>query len=284
MDQILSVEIFLIVIFAAFLHALWNAIVKGAGDRVAVLGLVALGHVVPGIGLAIYFGPPAAEAFPYVVATTVIHWGYYYLLNVAYSTADLSVVYPIARGLAPILIAAGGLLWADEHLPLMAWIGIVAVSAGILLLARQSLLNHAARTGVVAATGVAVLIASYSIVDGIGIRVSGNAGGYVGWIFTAEIIVVLYVFGTRFRQMQHMSRKAISIGFAGGLVSSAAYALVLYAKIDAPLGVVSAIRETSVIFAALIGILWFGEGPRKSRLIAASIVGLGVVIIASAEI
>ncbi|MEM9578958.1 MAG: DMT family transporter [Pseudomonadota bacterium] len=280
----MSVETFLIVLFAAFLHALWNAIVKGAGDRALVLGLVALGHVVPGVFLALYYGVPDPAAFPYVVATTVIHWGYYILLNVAYRTGDLSVVYPIARGLAPILIALGAVIWADEHLPLMAWIGILAVSGGILLLARQAISSTLARTGLVAAIGVAVVIASYSIVDGIGVRVSGNPGGYIGWIFTAEIFVVLFVFATRWERFRAMPPRAVAVGFAGGLVSSAAYGLVLLAKTEAPLGIVSALRETSVIFAALIGILWFSEGPRRDRLIAALIVAAGIGIISSARI
>lgn len=280
----MGLDIFLIVLLAAFLHALWNAIVKGAQDRTAVLGLVALGHVIPGVALAAYYGAPAAAAFPYVVGTTVIHWGYYYLLNVAYRTGDLSVVYPIARGLAPILIAIGGLIWADEYLPMLAWVGIVAVSAGILLLSNQSIRNSGARTGVVAATGVAVLIASYSIVDGIGIRVSENPGGYIGWIFAAEVFVVLFVFCTRWNRMRSMSARAVGVGFAGGLVSSAAYGLVLFAKLEAPLGVVSAVRETSVIFAALIGILWFDEGPRRARLLAACVVGFGVALIAATEV
>ncbi len=278
----MSVEIFLIVLFAAFLHALWNAIVKGAGDRTLVLGLVALGHVVPGLGLALFYGAPDRAAFPYVVATTVIHWGYYVLLNIAYRTGDLSVVYPVARGLAPILIAIGALIWVDEYLPVMAWVGICAVSGGILMLARQALSSQIAKTGLIAAVGVAVVIASYSIVDGVGVRVSGNPGGYIGWIFTAEIFVVLYIFGTRWNRLRAMSTHAIGIGFLGGLVSSAAYGLVLLAKVIAPLGIVSALRETSVIFAALIGVLWFAEGPWRSRILAAVIVAIGIGTIASA--
>lgn len=280
----MSVEIFLVVLFAAFLHALWNAIVKGAGDRAIVLGLVAVGHVVPGIFLIAIYGAPSAAALPYVVATTVIHWGYYVLLNIAYRSGDLSVVYPIARGLAPILIAIGALIWADEYLGLMAWVGIATVSGGILFLARQAALGDMARTGVVAAVGVAVIIASYSIVDGIGVRVSENPGGYIGWIFTAEVFVVAYVFATRLERMKAMSRRALWIGFLGGLVSAAAYGLVLLAKTTAPLGIVSALRETSVIFAALIGVLWFGEGPRRDRLIAAVVVAAGIAISASAKV
>lgn len=276
----MSFDLFLIVLFAAFLHALWNAIVKGASDRTIVLGLVALGHVIPGLYLAYRFGPPAAAAFPYVVATTVIHWGYYYLLNVAYRTGDLSVVYPIARGLAPILIALGALIWADEHLPLMAWIGIFAVSGGILLLSRQAAASDIGRTGIVAAVGIAVVIASYSIVDGIGIRVSKNAGGYIGLIFVAEIFVVLFVFATRWSRLRAMSGSAVTVGLFGGLVSGAAYGLVLLAKVEAPLGIVSALRETSVIFAALIGVLWFSEGPGRDRILAAIVVAVGIATIA----
>ncbi|AHD03649.1 DMT family transporter [Leisingera methylohalidivorans] len=274
----MSAETFFIVIFAAFLHALWNAIVKGAGDRALVLGLIASGHVVPGAVLIYLYGMPDSAAFPFIVATTVIHWGYYVLLNVAYRTGDLSVVYPVARGVAPVLIALGALVWADEHLPMMAWIGIFAVSGGIMLLAGETFAGQAARSGLVAAVGLAVVIASYSIVDGIGVRVSNNPGGYIGWIFAAEIFVVLYIFGTRWSRFRVMSPKAIWIGLIGGFVSGAAYGLVLLAKTTAPLGIVSALRETSVIFAALIGVLWFAEGPRRNRIVAAVVVASGVVL------
>jgi len=276
----LSAGIFAIVLFAAFLHALWNAIVKGAADKTVVLGLVALGHVVPGILLVALSAAPAPAAIPYIVASTVIHWGYYVLLNIAYRTGDLSIVYPIARGLAPVLIAVGALIWIGEQLPLLAWIGILAVSCGILVLACGVFRSGIARSGLVAAVGVGGIIASYSIVDGVGVRVSGSPLGYIGWLFVAEICVVLFVFGTRWDRVRALPGKSLLLGLFGGLVSGAAYGLVLIAKTQAPLGMVSALRETSVIFAALIGILWFHEGPRRDRLIAALIVGAGIVAIA----
>ncbi|MCV6592425.1 MAG: DMT family transporter [Silicimonas sp.] len=277
-------DVFLIVLFAAFLHALWNAIVKGAGDRSVILGLVAAGHVVPGLFMAVHYGAPAMAALPYVIGTTVVHWGYYWLLNLAYRTGDLSIVYPVARGFAPVLIAIGAMVFANEMLPLTAWLGILAVSFGILLLARRAVTGTVAKTGLVAAIGVAVTIATYSIIDGIGVRVSGNPGGYIGWIFTAEIFVVLYIFLTRWGRLCAMPARSIAIGIFGGIVSSAAYGLVLYAKVSAPLGMVSALRETSVIFAALIGVMWFGEGPRRDRLIGAAIVALGIGAIAATRV
>lgn len=279
----MTAGIFLIVIFAAFLHALWNAIVKGAGDRTIVLGLVAAGHVLPGIALVAVSAPPSAAAIPYIVASTVIHWGYYALLSIAYRTGDLSVVYPIARGLTPILIAIGAFIWVGEDLPLNVWLGILTVSAGILLLARGVFASNIARIGLVAAVGVAVIIASYSIVDGIGVRVSGSPLGYIGWLFVCEIFVVAFVFTNRWDRVQNMSARALAIGLLGGIVSGLAYGLVLYAKTQAPLGVVSALRETSVIFAALIGVFWFSEGPSRDRLIAALIVGAGIAVIAGAN-
>ena len=280
----MSLGIVLIILFAAFLHALWNAIVKGAGDRTIVLGLVAVGHVLPGIALVALSPAPSSAAIPYIVASTVIHWGYYALLSIAYRTGDLSIVYPIARGLAPILIAFGALIWVGEDLPLVVWLGIVAVSLGILLLARGVFTSNTSRTGLVAAVGVAVVIASYSIVDGVGVRLSGSPLGYIGWLFVCEIFVVAFVFSNRWNRFQDMSTRAIAIGLFGGIVSGAAYGLVLYAKTQAPLGIVSALRETSVIFAALIGVFWFAEGPRRDRIFAALIVGAGIATIASASI
>ncbi|MGJ8615857.1 MAG: hypothetical protein ACSHWS_03390 [Sulfitobacter sp.] len=279
----MTLGIFLIVLFAAFLHALWNAIVKGSGDRAIVLGLVATGHVVPGIALVLTNTPPAMAAVPYIIASTVIHWGYYLLLNIAYRTGDLSIVYPISRGLAPILIALGALVWVGEHLPAMVWFGIFAVSAGILLLATGGIRSGASKTSIIAAIGIAVVIASYSIVDGVGVRVSGSALGYIGWLFVAEIAVVIFVFTTRWQRFRALPSRTILTGLIGGVVSAAAYGLVLVAKLYAPLGIVSALRETSVIFAALIGIYWFSEGRAKSRLMAALIVGLGIVMIAGAK-
>lgn len=265
-----------IVLTAAFLHALWNALVKASGDRAITLGLVAAGHCVPAILLLPMAPVPAMAALPYIVASTVIHWGYYYFLNTAYRFGDLSLIYPIARGTAPVMVALGAMVWADEGLPVLAWLGIVTVSAGIMILAA---IRHADTRGIGAALVTSGIIAAYSIIDGIGIRVSGAPLGYVIWLFAAEILVVLFVCATRFQRLRALPGKALALGLLGGAISGLAYALALYAKTLAPIGIVSAIRETSVIFAALIGVYWMGEGPAKRRLIAASVVALGVILL-----
>ena len=253
--------------------------VKGAEDRMLAMGLLALGHMLPGIALAYFVVPPSFASLPFIVASTVIHWGYYFFLTKSYRYGDLSFVYPVARGLAPVLVAVGAVIFADEFLPLLAWIGVVTVSIGILMLAA---VRHGDRRALGAAILTSLMIAAYSVVDGIGIRASGSPLGYIAWIFAAEGFVAAYVIVVRRRHLRKVPKGALAIGFLGGILSGMAYALVLYAKTLAPLGIVSAIRETSVIIAALIGIVWFHERPAGRRLVAAAVVGAGIVTLAVA--
>jgi drug/metabolite transporter (DMT)-like permease len=272
-----STTVLLIVLLAALLHALWNALVKTSGDRAITLGLVATGHCLPALALLPFVPIPAAEAFPFIIASTVIHWAYYYGLNIAYRFGDLSLIYPIARGTAPVMVALGAMVWADESLSLWAWIGILTVSAGIMVLAA---IRHADKRGIAAALVTSAVIAAYSVVDGIGIRVSGAPIGYVVWLFAAEIFVAVFVIATRFNRARKIGQRSLVLGLTGGLISGLAYGLALFAKTLAPIGIVSAVRETSVIFAALIGVIWLREGPANRRLIAAFVVALGVMILA----
>ena len=275
----MSSSLVLIVLTAAFLHAFWNALVKGSGDKTIVLGLIALGHVVPGVAIAVLAPLPGWDALPYIIASTLLHWGYYYFLNLAYQKGDLSLVYPITRGLAPVMVALGAQIWIGESLPVLAWLGILAVSAGVMVLSKGIFKTAVPKTSIVAAVIVATLVASYSLVDGIGVRLSDSIMGYIGWLFTAEACVALFIFKTRWARLRMLTVKTCLLGFIGGILSATAYALVLYVKTEAPLGVVSALRETSVIFAALIGVIWFGEGPKTRRLLAGVIVGVGTILI-----
>ena len=279
----MSLSLIFIVLIAAFLHAFWNALVKGSGDKTIVLGLIALGHMVPGIAIAALAPLPGWDAAPYIIASTLIHWGYYYFLNLAYRKGDLSLVYPITRGLAPVLVALGAQLWIGEALPALAWLGIFSVSAGVMILSQGIFKTGLPEISVAAAVIVAAIVAAYSLVDGVGVRLSKNVMGYIGWLFTAEACVALYIFTTRWARVRAMPIKTCTLGFIGGVLSATAYALVLYVKTEAPLGTVSALRETSVIFAALIGVIWFGEGPKIRRLVAAGIVATGTILIGMAS-
>lgn len=279
----MTIDALFIVLTAAFLHALWNAVVKGAPDKAIVLGLISLGHAIPAMFVIPFTGLPVWAAFPFIVGSTLIHWGYYWFLNTAYKHGDLSVVYPISRGMTPVLVALGAILFAGEILPPVAWIGIIFISLGIGCLSLAGLGRHTNWIAVAAAFGTGLMIASYSLVDGIGIRLSENTLGYIATLFVAEIFVAGFIFTTRWQRVVSLPRRYVWAGLAGGVISGVAYGLVLYAKTIAPLGVVSALRESSVIFASIIGVMWFGEGPKSNRLLAASIVAIGIVALAMAS-
>lgn len=266
-----------IVLFAALLHALWNAFVKAADDRFAILGLISVGHVILGVVLATQHPIPAIESWPYIVGSTVIHFGYYFLLYHSYRLGDLSHVYPIARGLSPVLVALGAQVFAGETLPPMAWAGILLASTGIFMMAGDIFRGATPPLVVLTALATGGMIASYSLVDGMGVRVAQTSLGYVGWLFIAEIFTAGFILARVGKGMLTLSRQTLMLGLMGGLVSAIAYGLVIYVKAVAPLGMVSTLRETSVVFAALIGMLWLGERPWKLRMAASIVVALGVI-------
>jgi len=268
------------VLFAALLHALWNAVMKGARDRTLTTGLLAVGQGLFGLLLLLISARISLEAVPWLIVSIIIHWGYVFLLNIAYRLGDLSLIYPISRGLAPLLVAVGAQIWVGEVLPLFAWIGIIAISIGISVLSYPVLRGALPVGGVLAAVGVGLTVASYTLVDGIGVRLAGNPVSYIAWVFIGNFTVAMYILPGRLARLRALSGKTIALGLTGGIISGCGYGLVLYAKTLAQLGLVSALRETSVIFAAMIGVLWFNEGPRGRRLVAAAIVACGIVLIA----
>jgi len=275
-----SAGVFALVMLAALLHALWNALVKTAADRTAVLGLISLGHVILGLSMAFFVPFPAVASWPFILGSTVIHFGYYYLLNRSYRLGDLSHVYPIARGITPVLVTLGAQAAAGEVLPVQAWAGVLAVSAGIILLSALSWRRATGTGALAAALMTGGTIAAYSLVDGLGVRVSGAPLGYIAWLFIMEIFVTAFIFLRRGRLMLQLPRRVLGSGVAGGLTSASAYGLVIWAKMLAPLGIVSSLRETSVLFAALIGVVALGERPWRGRLAAACVVVTGVGLIA----
>ena len=278
----MSADIFLIVLFAAIMHAVWNAVVKGAADRTISFGFVAMGHTLPAILIAPFVPLPDPSLWPYIAVSTVVHWGYYYFLNTGYRLGDLSLVYPVARGIAPFLVAIPALIWLDETLPVAAWAGLFCISAGILIIG----LGRKGAAPALPALAVAVLtgstIALYTLIDGVGVRLTEQALTYITWLFIGEGLAVLYILLPRMQRLKAQPNRQLMLAFGGGLLSALAYALALYAKTKAPLGLVSALRETSVIFASIIGVFWFGEGPVRTRLCAAAVVVMGIILLALA--
>ena len=271
-----------LVLTAAVLHAAWNAMVKAGNDRALILACVAIAHTVVGAAMIAFAPAPAPASWPYIAASGALHYLYYILLFLAYRIGDLSQVYPIARGLSPLLVSIGAFLFAGELLSLPAAAGIALISGGIALL---SFVGRRAPTAqpaaLAAAVSTGVVIASYSLVDGIGVRLSESAFGYTGWLFVSEALVVAVVARRRWGQLRPLARPIATYTLLAGVSAVSAYALVIYANLLAPLGAVSAVREVSVVVAAGIGVLIFGERPWKSRVFAAAAVTAGVVLLAA---
>lgn len=268
-----------IILSAAILHAVWNAIVKTAGDRTTTLGLVAFGHVIPASVMILVLPFPGGGSFVYILLSTVVHFGYYFMLIGFAQHGDLSVVYPIARGIVPALVALWAYLLLDEVLPLQAWIGIGLIACGIQLLSWSSLRQGVGGAALGFAVGTGLCISVYSVVDGIGVRLSGNTLSYWAWGAFLHLFIAGFV-GLRRRQvLTQLPARTWAIGILGGFVSMLAYGLVLYAKNFAPLGAVSTLRETSVIFAALIGFVFLHEGYWVRRLGAAILMAGGVALV-----
>lgn len=269
-----------LVLFSALLHAGWNAMLKAVDDRAGVLGAVSLAHAVAGVVLITLSPLPDRASWPSIFISTVVHYGYYLLLFRAYRHGDLSQVYPISRGVAPAIVAVSAWAMIGETLPPLGWAGLATISAGICLLAMLRGAAAAPRSTLGLALLLGLCIGSYSVADGIGIRQAGTATGYMGWLFLCEAPVPLVIALHRRRNRGHFAARTMIMGLMGGVAAVTAYGLVLYVKTLAPLGAVSALRESSVIIAALIGVLVFGERPWRGRIVAACVVAAGVVALA----
>lgn len=268
-----------LVLLAALLHSGWNALIKGTDERLIVLGLISAVNVAVGFVLVCLVPLPASASWPYIAASTIVHFAYYAFLLLSYRLGDLSQMYPVARGIAPVLVALGAYFFAGEQLPPTAWAGILIISFGISLLAWGIEWSGAGGKALTAALVTGLMIASYSVIDGIGVRLAGNALGYIGWLFLFEGYVALFLFYRERAKLRHLDPATIQIGFLGGLLSAGAYGLVIFAKTLAPIASVSAVRESSVIITALLGIVLLGERPWKLRVVAALLVVCGVVVL-----
>jgi drug/metabolite transporter (DMT)-like permease len=239
---------------------------------------VATAHAVVGAVFLMVAPLPSAESLPWLITSALVHYVYYWLLFRAYREGDLSQVYPVSRGMSPALVTLGAMVLIGETLSPLGLAGVAMVSAGIGLLAFTS--RGKGRAPLWFAVALGCMIALYSVADGIGIRASGSLMGYMGLLFLSEALVPLFVLGRRRRRREGIAPRIFALGLLGGVFSVAAYAIALYVATIAPIGAVSAVRESSVIIAALIGVFLFGERPIALRLIAAAIVAAGVAALA----
>ncbi len=269
------------VLFAALLHASWNAIVKSSPDKyldtVMVTGAAALVSA-----LTLPFLPlPAAESWLCLLASVVIHLAYFALVAAAYRTGEMSYVYPMMRGSAPLLTACAAVLLLGEPLGVGGWGAVVLISAGILLLAtHQWRLGRFDLPQTLFALGNAGVIMVYTLVDGVGTRLSGNALAYVGWLLLLDgALLLAHVLLCKRRALIQQARIRWRLALVGGACTWASYAIALWAMTQAPVALVAALRETSVIFGAVIAAVLLHEKLGASRYAAALLVCAGAAVL-----
>jgi drug/metabolite transporter (DMT)-like permease len=267
-----------LVLFSAVAHAAWNSLVKSAGDR--VLTMVSIRLVGLGLGLAAlpFVAWPDAESWKWLALTALIQFAYYALLVRSYALGDMSVVYPLARGTAPLLTALGAIVVLDERLSTAHFAAVALISIGILALSIRSGAGRAA-VGFACATGVSV--AGYSLFGGLGVR---TAGTVVGFQACLEIVtgsgMVAYGLATRRESFVAFARKRAAVGLLAGSLSVLGYLAFLAAAQSLPLGPIVALRETSVIFGTLIGTFVLQEAFALRRIMASAFVLTGVSVLA----
>lgn len=274
--------VFVAVLFAAACHAGWNALIKVGLDPLSTTTLIAIGAAAVSLICLPFAGMPAREAWPWLGASAVIHLLYFAALIESYRTGDLGQVYPMARGSAPLMTAIVAAAFVGEHLSLLGWSGIVTLAAGVLLLSVRggSGIVELDRRAVGYALLTALTICAYSVTDGVGVRVSQNPLAYALWLFLANAITLLpYALWRDRKGVTAAMRRFGPRVLAGGALQTLSYGIALWAMTLAPIALVASLRETSVLFGAMIAVIVLKEQLRPARAAAAVLIVTGLVLI-----
>jgi drug/metabolite transporter (DMT)-like permease len=279
----MSTGVLLVVLFAAFLHASWNALVKASPDKILDIVFVTGSAGLICVAVVPFLPLPHASSWPYIVASAIIHIVYFLLIGAAYRSGDMSHAYPLMRGAPPLLVAIASVPLLGERLTVGEWFGVLLICGGILgllLVHRGGGRNSGRNSGHTTRLALlnAVMIALYTLVDGTGARLSGHAASYTMWIFVLAAPPVLVWALVRHRAAAHAHfRERWYLMLIGGACTLGAYTLVLWAMTKAPIAMVAALRESAILFGTAISMFVLKERHGYSRPVAALIILLGVV-------
>ena len=266
-------------LFAAILHASWNAFLRTGADRLWTVTVMSFSSTALAVPLAIINGFPATSAWLYVALSACLQVGYGVFLVAAYRYGELGQVYPIVRGSVPQLVTLGGFLLAGQQLTVLETVGVALVGGGIMGLSLGR--GRAATTSILYALATGAIIAAYATVDAIGVRAAGNVGAYTAWVLLAYGALLPATFvACRGRLAVDPRAPETWKALGGGLFALLAYGVVVAALALGPAGPITAIRETSVVFAAFIGRLFLGETLTPRRVGACAVVALGAICLA----
>jgi drug/metabolite transporter (DMT)-like permease len=263
----------MLVLGAALMHATWNAILHSDADRLWSMVVMCMVSATCALPFALLLPAPSPASWPFIAASAAVQIVYCLFLVRSYRDAELSQIYPIARGSAPFMVAIGAALFAHERLGAVPLIGIACVCLGVISLARGK--DRADPLAVTIAVSTGLLIAGYTLMDGMGARLSQNSSAYTAWLFVCQgaPMPVIYML-MRGRLNIPMTRQTLATVF-GGFISALAYGAVILAMTLTPMGAVAALREVSILFAVLIGRIFLNERGSPARLAAGAVIAVG---------
>jgi len=274
----LPLTVTLAVLAAAVTHATWNAIAHGIKDQTLAFALIGVGGIIVAIPLIIVAAAPRPGCWPYLAASIVIHVFYNLLLMRCYRLGEFGQVYPLARGTSPLVVTILAAVFVHEHLAWPQIGGVLIVSAGLATLVLAG--RRPGRAAFLAAVGTGLTIAAYTTVDGVGVRLAASPVGYIGWLMLLESLCVpMFALVRRRDVLLKQPPRILLSGVAAGALSVLAYGLVLWAQTRGALAPIAALRETSVVFGAIIGTLIFHEPFGRSRIAATVLVVAGIVVL-----
>ena len=274
----LPLTVTLAVLTAAVTHATWNAIAHGIKDQTLAFALIGVGGIIVAIPLIIVAAAPRPGCWPYLAASIVIHVFYNLLLMRCYRLGEFGQVYPLARGTSPLVVTILAAIFVHEHLALLQIAGVLVVSGGLATLVLAG--RRPGRAAFLAAVGTGLTIAAYTTVDGVGVRLAHSPVGYIGWLMLLESLCVpMFALVRRRDVLLKQPPRILLSGLAAGALSVLAYGLVLWAQTRGALAPIAALRETSVVFGAIIGTLIFHEPFGRSRVAATVLVVAGILLL-----
>ncbi|MFF1904909.1 EamA family transporter [Kitasatospora sp. NPDC058218] len=269
------------VLAAAVLHAVWNGLAHRIPDKLVGFALINLAYTACAVVLVALNPLPAAAAWPYLIASVVMQVASQLLLLRAYQLGDFGQMYPIARGSAPLLVALLSVTLLGQGLGGGELLGVLVISCGLIGLAlAKGIPGRAQLPALGAAAGTGVMIASYTVLDGSGVRHAGTVGGYVAWLFLLQgPSLALIAWVRRGRGLFVGVGRVVPVGIVGGVLSLTAYGLVVWAQSRGNLATIAALRETSIVIAALIATVVFRERLGRLRMTASAAVLAGIAVL-----
>tara|TARA_B110001452_G_C15197529_1_gene415644 strand:- start:295 stop:1137 length:843 start_codon:yes stop_codon:yes gene_type:complete len=271
--------VFFTVLFSAFLHAIWNSMASKYKDKNVSIGAIVYGHVPLCIVAIIFLPAPSIESFPYIILSAVIHQGYQNFLLTAYQTGKFTTVYPVARGFGPLVATIISIIFLGVYLKAFTVLSILLISSGVMLIGffSKSVIKNNKILYTSLATGI--FIGIYSVVDGQGARISGSAISYMSWVFIFSALFFPIIL--HFRKQKNILKKTLTKGkkifWIGGTFSYIAYVITVWAFTQAPVPMVSALRESSIIFAIFIGYFYLKDKVNFYKIVSILLIFLGVL-------